>query len=534
MEDRQDARGYLYQAMTLVLAAVREDSRVQVQLDPDLENRCVELTLRRSDGALEAARVQGSAQPFTETDVTALAEGLLCRVQEAAQYRLVLVGPCSVKLREIVQSISTSEKTACRATEALRIPPDMLSRLMITLAGDDFTASEALLIEELGLLLRAQGFASDTAQLQYVLSAVSYRFTQFSTNAHFVSGRFFIRKLTEWVDACFPDVSESSANRSGLSVQFYHDGQFSGVCPALRPGIVRGGPVRDRIARLRSLCHEIGGVPLPPRPELPFPLDEDALTCEFSAETQAAVRRRASALLRLELPEGFFRLGGLKRRSSAFSSPELEGTAIERAQYEKLLKLSHGLEQLEGLLHTFAQLDSYRVIPLALCSAADCPYPQLTVQLELPKDLTLLTAESFPRPVPCVLRELTGEEGLLHRFLRQTGDDMVTAYAVPWSEPGHYAYLYLGEQRAEQEIRDACADFEAYIRSMFRFSVDDSDPQRRILELEFDGLRPGQSIAFPCFLFVQTTRSFTISYRILSRALEVSQRGRLEYSAQQP
>ncbi len=520
MGEKQDSRGYLYQAMACVLAAIREDAQVCVQFEPDFADETADIVFQHRDGALSAVRVKLSQAPVTEADVTACLRDLAARAPGAASYRLILLG----------ESKSNRKPT---------IPPDMAnSNFSVEILGNDFSRFEAAFIAELGPLLQTQGFAADEAQLQYIISALCYRFNQFATNSRFIPARTFVRKLSDWAERCYPDVSDPAD--SGLKLQYYHNRRLYDAGSPVKPGLVRSDTVRERIRELRSLYRDISALPLPPKPTLaPSPGDHhDDPYCEYTPEVQAAVRERARAILKLELPDGFFHVGALKRKDAVrqdtglWDNPAgLEGTPIEQHKYEKLERFAQGLTWLESLLRVFVFLDRYDIVPLVLTNTGGRSDKHIRVRVELPGEAELLTRDAFPQPDQRVLADLTGEDGLLHRHIKQESDAQVTQYHVSYYPPAHFSYLYIGPQKREQQEKERVADFAAYMDSIFRFEVsDDEDLKRRILEFEFEAIKPGQSIAFPCFLFVRSKKGFTLRYRITSDSLATPRRGRLEYT----
>lgn len=545
MGEKENARGYLYQAMACVLAAIREDSRVSVQFEPDFSEEEVNIAFQYRDGGLKAVRVKLFTSLVDEPDVFDSLKAMLLRTPGASSCRLILIGDCSVKTRETIDSIHPSEGKTDKAVHKLahHLGGDLanaVDKLSAAILPDDFSRFEAAFIAELGPLLQTQGFSADEAQLQYIIRAICYRFNQFATNSRFIPAQVFIRKLSNLVELYYPDVADSAD--AGLKLQFYSDHRLYNKGSPIKPGLLRSDVIRERMGELRGLYRDISAIPLAPKPALqPSPNDHyDDIFCEYTTEAQAAIREKAKAILKLELPDGFFHVGGLKQKEAVrqdtglWDTPQgLDGTPIEQHKYEKLERFAQGLTYLEGLLRVFIALDRYDIVPLVLTNTGGRSDKDIRVRVELPGEAALLTQEVFPPPALCVLADLTGEDGLLHRHLKQESDAQVTQYHVSYYPPAHFAYLYIGPQKREQEQKELQADFDAYLGSIFPFETyEDNDLKRRVLEFTFDAIRPGQSIAFPCFLFVQCKKGFTIRYRITSQTLAAPHRGRLEYGVE--
>ena len=542
MGEKEGARGYLYQAMACVLAAIREDNSICVQFEPDFTEETVDIAFQYRDVGLKAVRVKFSSAPITEPDALDCLLSLAEHTPGAASYRLIMIGD-SAKAKEISDSMDKlREGKAGKAAQKLidQLGESVQDKLSVEVLDDDFCRHEAAFMAELGPLLATQGFCADEAQMQFVIGAICYRFNQFSTNSRFIPARVFIRKLIGLVELYYPDVN----TEAGLKLQYYYDHRLYDVGSPIKPNLIRSDLIKQRMCELRGLYREIRDIPLPPKPaRLPSLAEsshDDDASCEYAEETQTGIREMAKAILKLDLPDDFFYVGGAKRKDAirhhtgGWDTPAgFDGTLLELHKFEKLEQFAQGLTYLEGLLRIFVYLDRYDIIPLVLTNTGDCFHKNVRVRVELPKAATLLTQNCFPQPALCVLADLTGEDGLLHRRIKQESDVRVRQYHVSYYPPAHSAYLYIGPQKKEQESKELQADFAAYLDSIFRFEVsDDDDLQRHILEFEFEEIKQGQSIAFPCFLFVQCKKSFTIRYRITSKELSAPLRGRLEYGVE--
>jgi|AGTN01.2.fsa_nt_gi hypothetical protein len=528
MAQKADAQGYLYQAMACVLSAVREDRSVCVQLEPDFADEKVDIAFRYRDESCHAVQVKASAEPVTEAELADWLERFVRRTPNASSYRFMLIGPCGDKAGDIIGSVGKSGKAAGRMPGGLGRDIRSVGEKLVAEAFDnDFGFFESRIVAELGALLQYHGYSADFAQLRFIAGAICYRFNKFATNSKYIPGPALTRKIIEWIELFYPVVVSQKRKNAGFQLRYYFDSRFLEPPCSLQYDLTHSELVKQKQSELRSLAADISGLHLPPQPA-PEAVEgyAEPAYCEYAVETQNDIAKKARAVLRLTLPPDFFHVGSL---TDTGAERGCDGTALELDKYKKLERFRQGLEYLYSLLRIFAQLQALHVVPLALCNTGELAGQSIRVQIALPRDVALLTERAFPRPEPNVMGDLTGEDGLLHRILKQSTDGNVRAYPAPYYASNHYSYLFFGPHRKEQEQKELSDDFEAYLKSLFCFSVLDDDPGYRIIELEFEALAAGECMALPCFLFVQADKSFTIKYRITSRELSIAQVGRLEY-----
>jgi hypothetical protein len=528
MAQNTGAQGYLYQSMACILSAIREDRSVEVQLEPDFADEKVDITFQNRNGLCRAVQVKSSAGAATEKELAGWLEQFIRRTPDASSRRFMLVGACSDKADELIDSFGKGDKTVRKILGGLGMDTQSAGdKLSVEAFGDSFGYFESQITAELGSLLSDYGYTADFAQLQFIAGAICYRFNKFATNSKFIPGQALTRKIIEWIELFYPVVVSRDRKNAGFQLRYYFGGRFLEPPCSLQYGLTRSELAKQKQAELRNLIRDISGLHLPPKP-VPDAGESysDPDYCEYTQDVQNSLAQKTKAVLRLSLPLDFFCMGSL---SYTGKMPGVDGTAIELDKYKKLERFRQGLEYLYNLLMFFAQLQPYYVVPLALCNTGELASQSIRVQIALPKDVTLLTESTFPRPEPAVMGALTGEDGLLHPLLRQGADGNVKAYPVPYYAASHYSYLFFGPHKKEQEQKELGDDFDAYIKSLFCFTVLNDDPLYRIVEIEFEALAAGECVALPCFLFVKADKSFTIKYRISSKELSYAQTGRLEY-----
>lgn len=527
MAQNAGAQGYLYQAMACVLSAIREDRSIKVQLEPDLANQRVNIAFRNRSGC-HAVQVKTSDETATEKELADWLDRFICFAADASSYRFMLVGCCSDKAGEIIGSFGKSDKSALKALCALgEDTRSVAEKLSAEVLDCGFNFFETQIAAELGSLLGDYGYTADFSQLQFIASAICYRFNKFATNSKFIPGQTLARKIIEWIELYYPVVVSRQRKNAGFRLKYYFEGRFIEPPCSLKYGLTHSELIQQKQSELRSLARDIGGLHLPPKPAPDAGQSyDDPDYCEYSEEVQSSLAQKAKAVLRLRLPLDFFCVGSLSYTAKA---PGVDGTVIELDKFKRLERFRQGLEYLYYLLAFFTRLQSYYVVPLVLCNTGELTSQSIRVQIALPKEVVLLTESTFPRPETAVTGALTGEDGLLHPLLRQGTDEAVRAYPVPYYAASHYAYLFFGPYKKEQEQKELSDDFDAYIKSLFCFSVLEDDPLYHIAEFEFEALAVGECVALPCFLFVKAEKSFTIKYRISSKELAFAQAGRLEY-----
>lgn len=552
----EGARGYLYQAIACVLNSMRENNWIKVQMEPVTSEDKVDIAYEYEDGSYKAIQVKSSINNFTKGEIFNWFKSLIKDVPNSNEYSLILIGTCSDATKTIINSINKIRNNEIDTTTQSVIDnlddeiKPVKEKLSIQLLNNDIYGLESNIMREFGYFLSQHGYSVDYPTLELIVGAINYQFNKFSTNSNFVTKKDFEEQILEWVNFCYPQIQKGQRKRVSLVINYYYEGVFQDIFEGKKLDYLCSIKyVHEKKKQLINLFNEINNIQLPYKTEVEeVKKDNNLLSavglssllssfcdCEYSKELRKEIKEKSNKYLNIDLEDGFFNLGNLKKEKVYItvpflnSKPRLQGEQNEIDKYEKLQDFRYCLDELAGIMEMFEYIGEYYIIPLALRNVGEFYDEKIRIKLELPKDINLLIPNEFKLPEIDVLDDFIGNHSILNCILKHHSDSNVEEYPDSYIPIPRMNMPHLSNEDYQKEIQNKYTDYERYLKALFSFKVFDDNKDYKILEYEFTEIKPKENIAFPSYILVKYKKPFNIRFKITSKNLSDVQDGELKY-----
>ena len=218
--------------------------------------------------------------------------------------------------------------------------------------------------------------------------------------------------------------------------------------------------------------------------------------------------------MKLELPDGFFCVGNLKKSTisnSIFGGTSYTGTDAEKRKYQLLCDIYKRIVDLSDWLAVERAFDGLKCVKLALSNIGTCVDEDIDVALHIPKDI-LITLNEFPELSLETMRYLSHDCDMHDLFeIHSTSEygDYNSALTIHPQTPSYHPVP------AFPGTEDYQSDYEDELCDIFCYDIYDNG-ENFVVKLKFDYLKHHTTVAFPAAVLLRA-KPETIRYTITSK-----------------
>lgn len=549
MGGKEGSRGYLYQSIATVMDTVLDNKWKAVEVEPDTDNDKVDILWLYENNKKKVVQVKSSENNISRTDIIRWLKELIEDVNDAEEYKLMLIGNCNDATSKFITKIKKrnfSEQD--KDYEDLSEIQSFISKIEIQLDNFQLAALEAQIHQNVSRLLAKMGHVLHPSIIDQIAGAMVYQFSKFSTNGTRITREEYIERIQEWAYYNYPEIKGQGLVKKALEVAFYYKDKLD-FSSKINRIYLPASPLNPLSEKLKQSISEIIEYKLLPKSKEQIDKEKNIAEKEDLAKIfQAGINEftydeisdcekeeligKINELLEVDVEKSFFYVGDLKTRKNIFTRDvEVRGTEKEK---EKGRLLDSFLMELYEYEHKYSYLKYFQslyLVPLVLRNNGQSYDEDIEVNLKIPSNVEVIIKESMEIPNSTVIEFFSGEDGFLEYMLKHQRDYQLEEY-IGYSQwqpiRTHFNLpinLYLSAKEIEERDRER---FDDYLDSIFDFEIYEESNQT-ILKYYFRGLNAKKNMAFPAFLMVKADETFHIEYEITSKHLGNKVIGELIY-----
>ncbi|WP_394542625.1 hypothetical protein [Priestia aryabhattai] len=551
MGGREGGRGYLYQSIATLLSSLfdKEWKYVEVEVESELDK--IDIQWEYEENKKKVVQVKSSQNNISKSSILHWLEELIEDAPTADEYELFLIGNTSDTTSSFISKLNRIKELPKEVDgkkdpdfDDLKKFEASLSKIKVQVENFTLDSLETKVNWNLSKLLSDMGHVVSPTVIDLIAGGMINQFTKFSTEGTKISRDQYISKFEEWVQFNYPQVRGAGLVKKVLSVEFYLKDQveFSTSMKALKGNST--GIINAYRGSLMALIEPIQEIDLPPYiSELPevtafgkkgmFDFSGLGITAkseEYSDELKEKLIAKTKSLLDVDIDKSFFYVGQLESESNRLNlatrinpnSTTLKGTEKEKEKSELIDAFFVKLYEYEGIVEYLNYLDSFKVVPLVLRNTGAASDEEIEVNIKIPKNVNVATAETLDIPNDFAISQFTEDDGLLNLLKHGRSYNIEKYYTSTFSSTKYMAQIAHLNQRNHKE------EFADQLKVLFDFKVYE-DTKFTVLQFNFIKLNSSKNMAFPSFLLVNAEESFSMDYEITSKNLGTQITGSLYY-----
>ncbi|MEM5645412.1 hypothetical protein AAHH72_10895 [Bacillus cereus] len=223
MGGKEGSRGYLYQSIATVMDTVLDNKWKAVEVEPDTDNDKVDILWLYENNKKKVVQVKSSENNISRTDIIRWLKELIEDVNDAEEYKLMLIGNCNDATSKFITKIKKrnfSEQD--KDYEDLSEIQSFISKIEIQLDNFQLAALEAQIHQNVSRLLAKMGHVLHPSIIDQIAGAMVYQFSKFSTNGTRITREEYIERIQEWAYYNYPEIKGQGLVKKALEVAFYY------------------------------------------------------------------------------------------------------------------------------------------------------------------------------------------------------------------------------------------------------------------------------------------------------------------------
>ncbi|PHF44674.1 hypothetical protein [Bacillus toyonensis] len=552
MGGKEGSRGYLYQSIATVMDTVLDEKWKAVEVEPDTDNDKVDILWLYENNKKKVVQVKSSENNISRADIISWLEELIEDVNDAEEYKLMLIGNCNDATSKFITKINKRNfsKEEDKDYKDLSGIQSFISKIKIQLENFQLVALEAQIHQNVSKLLAKMGHVLHPSIIDQITGAMVYQFSKFSTNGTRLSRKEYMERIQEWAYYNYPEIKGQGLVKKALEIAFYYKDRldFSNKIRSINLPISPSNPFSEK---LKQIINEIRKYKLSSKSkekedkEKNEPEKKDLAKIfqaginefvydEISDSEKEEFIKKIKELLDVEVEKSFFYVGDLKTRKNIFTRDvEVHGTDEEKEKGKLLDSFLMELYEYEQKYSYRKYFESLYLVPLVLRNDGQSYDEDIEVNIKIPSKVEVITKESMKIPNSTVIEDFTGEEGFLEYLLKHREDYQLEEYfgyprIRPMPSPPYFPINYLDFPSAKEIEKKQIERFKDYLDDIFDFKIY-KELNQTILQYYFKELNAKKNMAFPAFLMVKADKTFHIEYEITSKHLGNKVIGELIY-----
>lgn len=525
-------RGYMLQGVIAVLDSFVRNDWISVAIEPNEDTQKVDIKWRDEYNSETVCQVKSSSGNFDKSQILAMLKELTDDVPEASSYKLVLIGTYSSDTKKFFNNFK--DRSANEFGDRYKSLDQFKEKITIDLKALDIDALDGAVGNKVHEFLSARHYVAAHPTIHLIALGLHAQFARFANDGRKVSRSELEEQILHWVKFNYPN--DVKSDKGNLSLSFYIKNKINDT--GIFEDYYRIGDINDlqliseKKGEILELYRKINEIKLPLKddekvskntnPTVRFPgLPQlDLSYAGYDREEKDKIARLTESLLGLQLSEGYFNVGNLKKSSSSYSvlglmqGPSYVGSEEEIKKGNLLREFVYEIEVLHDLLECWRNLQDYRVIPIVISNNSDVLYENVELQLKIPEDVEILTSENFPYPSYLRNIELLSEqEGLLELYFQHVKDSRVKEYDYRNIRP---IDIGINDPIFGKSMPQYKNYLESVLEVIFDYEIFSDIPGYQTFQCIFRALKPQDKMALPSHLFVKCNGAFTIEYSIKS------------------
>lgn len=576
MGGKEGARGYLYQAMVALLESIKNHEWGKVMVEPNTKEDKIDIIFEYKENKYKCIQVKSSINNFVIKDILSWFNLMIRDKKDSDEYSLILIGTYASdtkkkiniinKLRNSYWDNETSEYAQKLESNEASIY-EVKEKLIIQSLNEDIEGLESNLCNNFADFLEQNGYIIERDIIKVIVSAITNDYNIISTNSKYITRKDFIDKIIKYADRVTS--MNKRMDEVEMKVEFYKNYMFYEEYKFKELiDISKSQNIISKKMELKKLIEEIKLCKLEEvlkEPSIKYTenkrnsniseddkkkirqlnmlmekIDFNMLNnsfmyknCEYDEEEKKEISESAKRLLEVEISQQFFEVGDLKKESiTAYNplfkqKPKYIGGESNIKKYEKMEKLIDGLNDLKHISDMFDFINKYYSLPIILQNVGEYYDEKIRVQLQVPKDVEVLSFENIKYPYFTVIDYFIGQDSLFNNLLRIKSDGRVIEYLQRFNK--HFE-INNPFEAVNDVINRERSNYIEDVKNLFNCKIYEND--YKIIEYEFDELKPNESIAFPTYLFLKCNSNIDIKYRITSKNIKIEKNGVLRFVIQ--
>lgn len=576
MGGKEGARGYLYQAMVALLGSIKNQEWEKVMVEPNTKEDKVDIIFEYKEDEYKCVQVKSSINNFVIKDILRWFKLMIGDKKDADEYSLVLIGTYEGSTKKKINIINklknsywdkeTTEYASTLESNEASIY-EVREKLSIQSLNEDLQGLESNLCNNFADFLEQNGYMIERDIIKVIVSAITNDYNIISTNSKYITRKEFTDKIIKYADKV------TSLNKKidevEMKVEFYKDYEcyeeykFKELIDISKSQniiskkmelkklieeiklfeleeVLKEPPIKSTENKRNSNISEDDKEKIKQLNMLMGKIDLNMLNdsfmyknCEYDEEEKKEIIESAKRLLEVEISQEFFEVGDLKKESIIAydplfrKEPKYIGGKRNIKKYEKIEEVRDKLNDLNHISNMFDFINEYHCLPLILQNVGEYYDEKIRVQLQVPKDVEILSCENIKYPYYTVIDYFIGEDSLYNNLLRIKSDGKVIEY--PQRFKNHFEINNPFES-INDVVKRKRSNYIEDVKELFNCKVYINN--HTIIEYEFDELKPNESIAFPTYLFLKCNSSVDIKYRITSKNIKIEKIGILRFAIQ--
>ncbi|MED4253347.1 hypothetical protein P4689_12135 [Priestia megaterium] len=562
MGGREGGRGYLYQSIATLLGSLNNDEWKYVEVEVESDNDKIDIQWEYNDGKKTVVQVKSSQNNIPKGSMIKWLKDLTEDAPEADQFQLFLIGNVQDTTSKFISKVNRIEglKTDDDDYDNLKDLIEFLPKIKIVLENFNQASLEANIKWGLSELLSTMGHVVSPTLIGLMADGMLSQFSRFSTNGKKVKREKYIKQFEDWIYFNYPQVKGHGLTKKVLSVEFYLKNQieFNNTMTAIKGNSLN--LISSRKERLMEFIRRINSINLPPYKEKEKEANEEteAITGssilnmsslktlgslgspktqykseEISDEGKEKINSKTKELLGVDIEKEFFYVGQLRKSDSILDSQSKAiGNELEKRKGSLIDNFIIELLAYEGIAKYIHYINSFNIVPIVLRNTGFVSDEDIEVNIKFPKDVTVKSELNLKHPNPYIIEEFDENEDLINNLFKHQRSYNIEEFVgvgqdLPFFDPAIMKGFYtpeeldrLPEKRVLHKLGQVF-DFKIY-----------EDNEYNVLQFLFKRLNSSKNMAFPSFLLIDASESFTIEYEITSKNLGDKIEGSLYYEIQ--